>query len=735
MNNVVIYSIFFARVLICNTIGQKDPEKLFEFDKFQQIFETFAKSCTIHFIWSPEPNNLPEPQTSFTQYCFKHSTSLCATFHFHHFHHSENMSISVTYTPKAIISRFRHVCTVELPLVINYFPSNRNPYFEHKELFQNSKLFTESGRLYSPDFVILPMSLSKFPGYMLTILMWPYLSSKVILLNIDQADVYTSCVACMENFAYNWYTLTDGMERKMKVGHVPVVKIISNFSANLSVKQIEKIWDNLNFKVGSAHGNEWERNDELVENGECGYQAVSKKVVEIQTIDKLQACILFLVKESLNCTSDSCLGLLGIRFQFGNLPNPAYIPLSYGAQFHGIRFSVFIDKRKELEASLNVVSIMYPITLWGWVAIFCSFFWIGSALKASTKLSYGVWFWLFCTFLEQLDDLRSFRNYRNWFLLLIWLFAALMFRNVYTSSMFTYLTLQPSPKNIPGNFYALTVETGSVNQFLGNHETRLGLSEFHSAINKSKMLEFSGDRYMNKLKVLDNGFWAFAHTYRAIYSYLRKGDSGELKDFCHKSNIIRYSKGRDGHAKSKCMDWSRFALLFSTEILEMNLLRHNTLLTKLLLALFGPYSVYENNENPVFSSVWVWYSTNRNFLVGKFEINLAYLVESGIVAVQQYYFEMLAQWTIVEEFRREHQIPGWGWNMLSLVSFICSRSPLGWFSGLDRVVQDLKLSQVYQSSSDAGGVSLQDVAVCWVILIGMNVVGGVVFVKEFCSSK
>lgn len=75
------------------------------------------------------------------------------------------------------------------------------------------------------------------------------------------------------------------------------------------------------------------------------------------------------------------------------------------------------------------------------------------AQTTSDRFSWTVG-WLYSTSLEQRDDGGNTRNWKNWQLLIGWLYLTILVRNLYTSNLYSDITKKLPPSNLPLNITA-----------------------------------------------------------------------------------------------------------------------------------------------------------------------------------------------------------------------------------------------------------------------------------------
>jgi len=109
---------------------------------------------------------------------------------------------------------------------------------------------------------------------------------------------------------------------------------------------------------------------------------------------------------------------------------------------------------KEGGKAFNVGALLAPFSSTVW------FYILGEILILSFLLSSSKWglgykhslFWIYSVIFEQGDDQRLKRNRKNIYLLLTWMFGCFILRNFYTSEMYSRLTQQLPPTDLPETY-------------------------------------------------------------------------------------------------------------------------------------------------------------------------------------------------------------------------------------------------------------------------------------------
>ncbi len=117
------------------------------------------------------------------------------------------------------------------------------------------------------------------------------------------------------------------------------------------------------------------------------------------------------------------------------------------------------------KTNVNVEALFKPFSAEGWIVV-ASFTIILALFLNKAKVVENYWFWIVGTLVEQCDILKSYLKRKTLLLLWSWVWTAFLLRNVYTSSMYTYLTMEPNIVDLPESFQTF-LETGKGNMLTG----------------------------------------------------------------------------------------------------------------------------------------------------------------------------------------------------------------------------------------------------------------------------
>ncbi|CAL8098212.1 unnamed protein product [Orchesella dallaii] len=225
--------------------------------------------------------------------------------------------------------------------------------------------------------------------------------------------------------------------------------------ANLKTTDLYHFWSNLNNNYKSF---EPSKHGLACDDPRLLMKAKNTKL----TFRTSYYCVTNLFLEALNCSSNSCAKYLTQSFIYPPLLTLADLamtlgqnrylhsrPLEYGIRQEGFKFEIYYQNKKS--ANLDIFALAKPISGQGWLSIAFVFPMITFALKV-TGLPQPI-FQTVSAILEQ-DNYNGKQSIKVSALFVIWSFTCLLLRNVYTSSMFTYLTAGSVPV-FPSTIYEL----------------------------------------------------------------------------------------------------------------------------------------------------------------------------------------------------------------------------------------------------------------------------------------
>ncbi|CAL8098315.1 unnamed protein product [Orchesella dallaii] len=238
---------------------------------------------------------------------------------------------------------------------------------------------------------------------------------------------------------------------KSPLSHASIAPIFK-FSVQLEPHQVIKKWRTFN--------QFWY--PEIPDDG-TKYGALSKQQLQCDIVrsinprqqlgeSSVDMCIRRIIFNRHNCSEVKCQRFFSYLMNsqpLSNLIEKFYLPYfaqKFGFRYAGYRYVYFY--RFERGTSIDMISLLKPVPFLGWLTL------VGIILAMTTLLQHlktckGAVSALLRMALEQ-DATIENASLIGSSLVVLWLFACILVRNVYTSTIFTYITAQPLPK-IPGS--------------------------------------------------------------------------------------------------------------------------------------------------------------------------------------------------------------------------------------------------------------------------------------------
>jgi len=159
-----------------------------------------------------------------------------------------------------------------------------------------------------------------------------------------------------------------------------------------------------------------------------------------------------------HCTNEEvCMRYFLYDTALAREEQPRGIIFPFGQNEVFYTFNHFYLKEHVMNSNLNAFS--YPFDRSTWVFISGSFFGVLLCMQLKhEKLSESITS-LFASLLEQGCDVSMSKL--STAMLCVWAFSGIFYRNFYCSSLFTYMTAQPVPKNMPSNIKELLIHNNS----------------------------------------------------------------------------------------------------------------------------------------------------------------------------------------------------------------------------------------------------------------------------------
>lgn len=713
------------------------------FSQYGSLFEAFSQ-CTLHYSWRNKSNLLLhqrlllyqikrklESTNIHTGYQFSNKRNFTKMLklninvqHGNYWNLTEFEDISPVYHKIFSNIRYGNPCRVQLPGIDVFEEENLENYFRFVVSYENLRRIKKPLRLNLPNFVILPLNLKELNKELYTVpisnLMY---TPTLILLALKSFGIYLACTRCLNNVDYptpNW---------------IPLINIqyeIQNFE-NLNKFKKLIMWKTKSLESQLSKYSSYWNSHEFAYS--CPYKINQKITTNPQILATLSVedCTKFYIGTSINCTSISCRHIIVNDYIFS-------VPLfyesagswqhfsPYAIQMFGFRFAVFINKRVQKAESLNanMLAFLAPVDFTGWMILLITITILCVQLKLN-MLEDNPLYWIFAVILEQEDDCRKSLNSKNWHIILLWIFTSILLRNVYTSSMYTYLTMEPDPKDIPENFDELIYLYNGSMKLLGHYLVSTELN--------SLCLRFSGKvdgKAYPKLEKMcvDYGrtLWWYDSTWESLIRLSKGKPQKNNTLLCNDFKKTVSKSELDKFDFQECLKWSKFGLLYKTFADRYDFQYSSTisLYSKILLAIQGKYKIFENNDPPKFTEMNLWLSDERNYLADLFSEKLAMIVESGIYRYQNYQFELQALIVQIATFLKYSGI-NTTLNLYSLASHLQTYpKSLMWYN---------EVSSMINGEDYVESAKNEEFKVIWVMFLGLCFVLLIIFACELFAGS
>lgn len=445
-------------------------------------------------------------------------------------------------------------------------------------------------QLYQPDFILVALATtasSTGPWYLPV---RPYTRSKIMLLDLSSNSIYFANVILEDQ-----YQRKMDLIRGLVIISVPVFRFNDKIRHTKSVKQLSLVFDQFYY----TKSNDWSTTRTIAGKNNVRLYGWVAYVLELTLL-------------GLNCTTEICFYV--VRSEFGKMEakyfKKQYYPISHGTEFYGIQY--FLVYSPDMER--NMYALLAPFSFVGWSLILISFGLVGLILFLQ-GVSYNPLFWLFSVVLEQGDHKRCKTNNVSWVLLFVWLYVALLLRNFYTSNLYTYMTVELGPSDLPNSLSDI-LNSPSV-PLLATSSADSLVSDYIWAINKHGLKHTN---LYHLAKRADQKTWSLYHF--DPVNHFRYNTRSNIREICRISITSLVDKS--------CVQLKRLALISENGPLD-GIHFGQSRLGKLLLMLNNSrFEMLENNDRSLFRVGKLLYSFSNNFLLPTVNMHLSLLVQAGI---------------------------------------------------------------------------------------------------------
>ncbi|CAL8139848.1 unnamed protein product [Orchesella dallaii] len=450
-------------------------------------------------------------------------------------------------------------------------------------------------------FIGVPKSLLEL-GY--HFVKWPP-ASKVFLYQNDEPSLFILCSTCGSGFTkMTISTLTPGIATLIPV------------NATHTFRQIVYLWLQLHSKLNMRRSSN-ELESSIVSEFCFKFKTSDLKWVRDKFsnyfFDKKGECLVQSLAIKLNYSLELALNnmtpwknlhivMKGVRNKDRIISGCIY---PFGMESHGFKYIMFIDM-SENRGYINLGAFFRPFSTIIWISLVVVMglmsFNLSCVLYCQSKITFHPLFWITSVLLDQGDTgLTSWR--KLWYLIILWLFGALLLRNMYTADMFSFIVSEPE-YSFPSSLGELVQRpdfnliTNELNDLIYYFETTEYQYRNHSIYRKlMQRLEYF--KYtVNLQDILKNMSQIYPIQLAKNVGTLQTKRFDVLKKFAFISSVPWYTDRRG-------------------EPLDF------------LIGLLGKRNIKQSFQPPFLSQYSFWQG-RKDFFSETFQSNLAALVESGM---------------------------------------------------------------------------------------------------------
>lgn len=573
--------------------------------KFFSLFRT----CTIFF--SRKPNHLTDLHLSWLNFCTTNPNRKCIQLH------STPLSIKLNVSKansqeltqpieqkllaaKSFSLKFQANCIVHLPSIqigkeLRFVKANY--VYKFHSYGKND---------YQPDFIVLP-TFMEFQQDLPEVQNSPYILSKIFILSNATPEILTVCLQCLRSVVFG-------------SPYLPVVKLDQQTFRRR--ENLMNVWHEINFPLKFTEPNS--------KNKYCPYHKgnlkfLGNKYTGVEKVHSLSHCVMAIVLEKLNGSfaSDSLKKHYHKTKMTSLLKNARII--SYDIENLAFDFGFFIEKPQSRMENISWVGLLSPFSLIDWIVI--TVYLVGLATVLSLLNFQGnPYFWIFSTLLEQGDDGQSSRKPGNALLLLLWLIVlALHLRNLYTCSLYTYMTKDSGPMNIPRNVEKL-LDVKNV-LLLSTSTYSDYINDLREAWRRHKAIEIQSSKHI-WLNILQKR--VVINSPVALVNSLLTSSNNAIR--CSPYSLTSQGKGgkQEDHI---CLNKKLFGIFLPNEELNANAAR--LAINSVLIYMTNKFYYVEKRETNALPQMFIWGSTQDSYIYGRVGTQIARLTEFALIKFQQ----------------------------------------------------------------------------------------------------
>ncbi len=531
--------------------------------------------------------------------------------------------------------KFHKVCRIKFPaLFLTDFASGANKVikvlqFYHEENYRKRVPTTNTyieayERIYGPTFIIIPISKEITFDNMRIILAVPYYTNwKGILLYEHRPEIYMVKAFEKTYFRKYSYFLTVRVISSTESFH-GLVNIVMNPNINLR-KPGKNTYEDISILDDCPYENFFVAAKRT--------QDTSDYYRHFLTSHCYQTFFLAYVNGTLIQNQ-----IIDHSYEFQpteDIVQNSLFVISYGAKPYGIQYSSFVKR----DRNFNIFSLLSPFSATGWIILFSTFGCLSLTLWITGYNYVAPHFGLLASLIEQ--DVYISDNFKTknvtFILIAMWLLSAILIRNSYTSNLYSYLTIDSEPRNIPSSFndllfdkkeFSILASKSSIAELRSYAFSVRDVLDKHKLFNSTSIYKVLNTLY-DKVWILDSISCLLEQENMETAKFLGKYcyDISSVFEF---QNLFNRSRNRPA------LQLDRFGHVYLSGPKDSQKIQED-LTAKLILSASQQYRMFDTGEQQKYLKSFIWASELYTYFHETFKRTLAYIQESGIDGLQTRY--------------------------------------------------------------------------------------------------
>lgn len=404
--------------------------------KFWPFLRLFT-SCTFHLITNPNP--LESPHLHLDILCNANFLNIQTARDFYELVetggsnsslHIDLQNVKIPWYRELSISKHQMFCNIDFFLIRNI--TNANILVDTINLKLEHQLKGDQ-RFYQPDFIFVATNIGDLVHQNIVFTTTFISSATIFFLNYSESVIYLACTTSASILQATRTGTYDQNYGWLLVMKLPIQKLSNEIGNLKSYKNVKTIFNIKSFEMSSR-----------LSTHICPLG--SKRQNTFQQSYSWNVCATSWFKSRINCSVDSCEYFVEFQFhsiRFTDIDEGKFL-ISHGSEFYGPIYTLFYFKADHR----NMFSLLSPFTLGGWVIFSANCCFVGFVLWLA-KVAFNPFYWVFTVILEQNDDRRAKINKASVVVVSAWLYVAFIFRQAYTSNLYSYMTIEKPPSDLP----------------------------------------------------------------------------------------------------------------------------------------------------------------------------------------------------------------------------------------------------------------------------------------------